>query len=206
MLAFWSHGGVVFPPASHFITSSRLPCLGSTDAHPPHLRGPVPLPPKWRSFPQGLRTLPHRGPEQVLCVVIVVWLLQSPRVLKFHVSININIIVTCFVTTRTFPRNQTHNDVDNAHRNSIFIFTQHIINYSGTSGTNPHLKEKEKHPPYLEGRRLAHGGKSPSTLVPCLILTALPLLSNPPSPLPTPLAHTILQWRRQQLQSSCPEQ
>jgi hypothetical protein len=36
----------------------------------------------------------------------------------------------------------------NAHRNSIFIFTQHIINYSGT---NPHFKEKEK-TPHLLGR------------------------------------------------------
>jgi hypothetical protein len=59
MIAFWSHEGVVFFPPSHLITSSRLPCLGSTDAHWPHLGAPVPSPPKWRPFPQGPRTLPY---------------------------------------------------------------------------------------------------------------------------------------------------
>ncbi len=64
MLAFWSHEGVVFLPSPHLITSSRYPCLGWTDAHWPHLGGPVPSPLKWRPFPQGLRTLPYRGPAQ----------------------------------------------------------------------------------------------------------------------------------------------
>jgi hypothetical protein len=68
MLAFWSHEGVVFLvflPSPHLITSFHLPCLGSTDAHCPRLGVPVPLPPKWRPFPQGPRTLPYRGSEQV---------------------------------------------------------------------------------------------------------------------------------------------
>ncbi len=52
-----------------------------------------------------------------------------------------------------------------------------------------HQKVEGKNPTYFEGRCLAHGGESPSTLVPCLVSTALPLLSNPTSPLPTPLAH-----------------
>jgi hypothetical protein len=64
MLAFWSHEGVVFRvflPSPHLIMSFHLPCLGSTDAHCPRLGDPVPLPPKWRPFPQGLRTLPDQG-------------------------------------------------------------------------------------------------------------------------------------------------
>ncbi len=69
MLTFWSHEGVILPPSSHFITSSRLPCLGLTDAHWPHLGGSVPLLSKWRPFPQGPRTLPHRGPEQFVIII-----------------------------------------------------------------------------------------------------------------------------------------
>ncbi len=64
MLAFWSHEGVVFLPSSHLVTSSRLPYLGSTDTHWPCLGAPFPLLPRWRPFPQGPRTLPHRGSEQ----------------------------------------------------------------------------------------------------------------------------------------------
>jgi hypothetical protein len=66
MLAFWSHAGVVFLvflPSPHLVTSFHLPCLGSTDAHCSPLGDPVPLPPKWRPFPQGPRTLPYRGSE-----------------------------------------------------------------------------------------------------------------------------------------------
>ncbi len=61
-------------------------------------------------------------------------------------------------------------------------------------------------PSYLEGLCLTQGGKSPSTLVPCLIATTHPLLSNPPHPFPTPSADVILQRGHQQLQYSCPEQ
>jgi hypothetical protein len=63
MLAFWSHEGVVFLSSPHLITSFHLPCLGSTDAHCPRLGDLVPLPPKWRPFPQGPHTLPYRGSE-----------------------------------------------------------------------------------------------------------------------------------------------
>ncbi len=59
----------------------------------------------------------------------------------------------------------------------------------------------KENPTYLEGRYLAHGGKSLSSLVPCLVSTALPLLSNLPSPPSHPLAHTILQWQHQQFRS-----
>ncbi len=68
MLAFWSHEGVVFLdflPSPHLVTSFRLPCLGSTDAHCPRWGDPVPLPPKWHPFSQGPRTLPYRDPEQL---------------------------------------------------------------------------------------------------------------------------------------------
>ncbi len=77
MLAFWSHEGVVFfdfLPSPHPVTSFHLPCLGSTDAHCPRLGDPVPLPPKWRPFSQGLRTLPYRDPEQALCEYVRAWL------------------------------------------------------------------------------------------------------------------------------------
>ncbi len=45
MIAFWSHEGVVFFPPSHLITSFHITCLGSTDAHWPHLGAPDPSPP-----------------------------------------------------------------------------------------------------------------------------------------------------------------
>jgi hypothetical protein len=60
--------------------------------------------------------------------------------------------------------------------------TLHIIHYSGH---NP-LQGDRKGPTYLESRCLAHGGKSSSTLFPCLVSTAFPLLSNLPSPPPAP--------------------
>jgi hypothetical protein len=46
------------------------------------------------------------------------------------------------------------------------------------------LAEITKSPTYLEGQFLAHGGESPSTLVPCLLPTALIF-----TPLPTPQPH-----------------
>ncbi len=48
---------------------------------------------------------------------------------------------------------------------------------------------------YLEGRSFAHGGESPSTLVPCLVATAPPFNSNPPHPIPTPSARIILYYK-----------
>jgi hypothetical protein len=68
MLAFWSHEGVVFldfPPSSHSVTSFLFPWLCSTDPLCPRLGDPVPLPPKWRPYSQGPRTLPYRDPEQI---------------------------------------------------------------------------------------------------------------------------------------------
>ncbi len=47
---------------------------------------------------------------------------------------------------------------------------------------------------YLEGRCFAHGGESPSTLVPCLVATAPPFDSNPLHPFPTPSAHITLYY------------
>ncbi len=51
-------------PSCH-VTSSCLPCPNSTDAHWPQLGAPVPPPPKWHPLPQGQRTLPFQGPEQL---------------------------------------------------------------------------------------------------------------------------------------------
>jgi hypothetical protein len=63
----------------------------------------------------------------------------------------------------------------------MFIFTQHIINYYGTNGTNPRLKEKEKQPTYLGSRRFAHGDKSihsgPLSGIKCPPLTFQSLLT-----------------------------
>jgi hypothetical protein len=72
MLAFWSHEGVVFLdflPSPHLVTSFRLSCLGSTDAHCPRLGDPVPLHPKWHPFSQGPRTLPYRDPEHLVLLL-----------------------------------------------------------------------------------------------------------------------------------------
>ncbi len=65
IIASWSRDGVVFFVSSHLVTSSRLPCPSSTNAHWPQLGAPVPPPPKWHPLPQGPRTLPFQGPEQV---------------------------------------------------------------------------------------------------------------------------------------------
>jgi hypothetical protein len=92
-----------------------------------------------------------------------------------------------------------------AHKNSIFIFTYHTINYLGLTPFSNKFPRNKETPSFLEGRCLAHGGKSPSTLVPCLVATAHPLLSNPPHPFPTPSAHIMIQQQHQQLRSYCPE-
>ncbi len=47
----------------------------------------------------------------------------------------------------------------------------------------------------MEGWCFAHGGESPSTLVPCLVANAPPFASNPPHPSPIPSTHIILYYK-----------
>jgi hypothetical protein len=77
----------------------------------------------------------------------------------------------------------------------LYIYTTHFK----YPGDNPlHFKLEETF--HLLGRPMCCSWwRIPSTLVPCLKSTAPPFISNLPSPLPTPLAHTILQRRHQQL-------
>jgi hypothetical protein len=79
----------------------------------------------------------------------------------------------------------------------LYIYPAH----SQLFGHNPLRYRQKENPTYVKGWCLAHGGESPSTLVPCPVSTVLPILSNPF------LAHTMLQWRHrhQQLRSSCPQ-
>ncbi len=68
---------------------------------------------------------------------------------------------------------------------------------------NPLWKKRKQPPTYLEVRCIAHGGASPSTLVPWLVATAPPLNSDPLHPFPTPSVPLhYLQGRSQQSQSS----
>ncbi len=60
----------------------------------------------------------------------------------------------------------------------LYIYTKH----NQLLGPTPFCENDKGNPTYLEGRRSTHSGESPSTLVPCLLATAHPLLSNPPSP------------------------
>jgi hypothetical protein len=60
-----SRDGVVFLASKHLVASFHLPCPDSTVLTAP-LGAPVPPPPKWRPFPQDLRTLPFQGPEQLV--------------------------------------------------------------------------------------------------------------------------------------------
>jgi hypothetical protein len=71
----------------------------------------------------------------------------------------------------------------------LYIYTPH----NQLFGPDPPCKNDKGNPTYLEGRCFAHGGESRSILVPCLVATAHPSLSNPPHPLPTPSAHIMLQ-------------
>jgi hypothetical protein len=79
----------------------------------------------------------------------------------------------------------------------LYIYTAHNPLF-GHNPLSPCIKGERKTPLSC----LAHGGESPSTPVHYLLSTTLPLLSNLPSPPPTPLAHTILQWQHQKFQSS----
>ncbi len=66
MLAFWSHEGVVFLPSSHLITSSRLPWLGSTDAHWPPTGGPGPFTSKMATLSTGSAHRPLPGSRTIV--------------------------------------------------------------------------------------------------------------------------------------------
>jgi hypothetical protein len=66
----------------------------------------------------------------------------------------------------------------------------------------PLFARNKEIPSYLEDRGLAHGGASPSALVPYLVATAHPLLPNPPHPFSP---HYVTR-QHQKLQSSSPEQ
>jgi hypothetical protein len=59
---------------------------------------------------------------------------------------------------------------------SIYIYTQ------STTIVNQTPFWKQISPTYLEGQCLAHGGESPSTLVPCLLATTPPFDSYPFTP------------------------
>jgi hypothetical protein len=77
------------------------------------------------------------------------------------------------------------------YRQKFYLYI--YITHNQLSGLNPPMKMIKEIPTYLESECFSHGGKSPSTLVPCLVATAHLLLSNPPHPLPTPSAHIMLQ-------------
>jgi hypothetical protein len=81
-----------------------------------------------------------------------------------------------------------HDDVDHA----WFIFNLHtkilslyLHTHNQLFGPNPIVTMIKEIPTYLEGQCF--------TLVPCLVATAHPLLSNSPSSLTTPSAHIMLQ-------------
>jgi hypothetical protein len=77
-----------------------------------------------------------------------------------------------------------HDDVDHAwltfnlHTKILSLYLQH----NQLFGPDPLVKIIKEIPTYLEGRCFTQGGEYSSTLVPCLVATAHPLLSNPPSP------------------------
>jgi hypothetical protein len=75
----------------------------------------------------------------------------------------------------------------NLHTEVSFIFTQHksiqYSHYVQAILSHP-LQKTKRNPTYLERQLLARGDKVPSTLVPCLVTTALPLASAPFTPFP----------------------
>ncbi len=75
-------------------------------------------------------------------------------------------------------------------QNLVYIYTIH-----NQSLTKPPCEKKKRIPTYLEDRCLAHGGESPSTLVPCLVATAPNFDSNPLHPFPTPSACITLHYK-----------
>ncbi len=107
MLASWSHEGVVFLdllPSPHSVTSFLLPCPGSTDALCPRLGDPVPLPPKWRPYSQGPRTLPYRDREHYSCFT------QVMKTLRF-----LNIVFTTLSREPCIARN----------KNMLLVYLKH---------------------------------------------------------------------------------
>jgi hypothetical protein len=69
---------------------------------------------------------------------------------------------------------------------SIKVFNIHIM-YKQLYLTL--CKKTKRNPTYLERQLLASGDKVPSTLVPCLVTTALPLASTPFTPFPPRSPH-----------------
>jgi hypothetical protein len=74
-------------------------------------------------------------------------------------------------------------------QNIIYVYITH-----NQSSAEPLVKRRKEPHTYLEGQCFAHAGKSPSTLVPCLIATAPPFDSNPLHPFPTPSVHITLYY------------
>jgi hypothetical protein len=90
---------------------------------------------------------------------------------------------------RMMMKHSTHGLFLTCTQNLVFIYTKH-----NQSLIEPPCEKKMRTPIYLEGRCLAHGGESPSTLVPSLKATAPPFDSNPFHPFPTPSAQITLHY------------
>ncbi len=116
-------------------------------------------------------------------------MIDFPLVSNLCIPSSILWIHKCFTTMKTFQgikrmMLQTTHGLFLTCTQKFYIYI--CIIHNQLFGHKPSFEGKEKHPTYLEVQRLVHSGKSPSTLVPCLVSTTLLLLSNPPAPLPTP--------------------